>query len=223
MENNVKDLMLADYLDGKIARQQLLGQFPDAEEELELLDLSIQALSSLPLLKTNKQTNTPTSLPLINLKKKKYWYAAASVILITITAAFFFLSHKKDNINFSAHLESNQTEEKLIALAEILQSATSADKYQQQLLQLSTKDRNSNIRYMALEKLVQLPVHLSDAELTDYINAEQIFTNQTVWLELWIKIHPTANSTLLQWLNKEDINPAVKNYGVSLLKATVKL
>src|SRR5258705_4072770 len=219
MEDNAKDLMLADYLDGKITRQQVLRQFPDVVEELELLDLSIQALGSLPLLRTNKRINMPASISAIKLKQKKYWYAAASVMLIAVTTVFFFLGHKKDNTNFSAHLESNQTEEKLIALVEILQSATDADKYQYQLLQLSTKDKNSNIRYMALEKLVQLPVHLSDAELTNFINAEQIFTNQTVWLELWIKIHPTANSELLQWLNKEDINPTVKNYGVSLLKS----
>ena len=223
MENSIQDLLLTDYLDGKISKQELVERFPDLKEDAELLELSVQALNSLTLLEPGLNTLTRTHEHRIPIVRRNYRYATASIFLVAIAALFFFLTREGKNIHhFSAQVKVSRTDEKITVLWKILQPGGGPGNYQQ-LLQLATTEKNSAVRYLALEKLVQQPVYLSEAELKNKISSEPIFTNQTVWLELWAKLYPSSEQEMIQWLNGDQVNPTVKKYGLSLLESTAKL
>jgi hypothetical protein len=223
MNTNERDLLLVDYLDKKVTRQELLNKFPDLAMELDLINLTINALNSLPEVNTGKQMEIPVTGTVIKFNRRKYWYAAATVILIAGAAFLFVFRNGNENYKLSMLLSSNKTDEKIKALWSVFQLKSQSKSYQKKLLLLATKDNNSNIRYMALEELGEITEPLSEPELINYISQEQIFTNQTAWLELWVKLHPQPGNELQTWLNKEGINPTVKNYGLRLIKSNAKL
>ena len=223
MNTNERDLLLVDYLDKKVTRQELLNKFPDLVVELDLINLSTNALNSLPEVNTSKQMEIPVTGAVIKFNRRKYWYAAATVILIAGAAFLFVFRNELGNNKFSMLLSSNKTDEKIKALWSVFQPKSQSKSYEGKLLLLATKDNNSNIRYMALEELGEITEQLSEPELINYISNEQIFTNQTAWLELWVKLHPHPGDELQRWLNMEGINPTVKSYGLSLIKSTTKL
>jgi hypothetical protein len=222
MNTNEQDLILADFIDNKITLKELLEKFPELAEESELLNRSIYAMNSLPDINTNKLIELPETATKIKINRKIIWYAAASILFIAVLTIFLFHNQGTEH-TLTSQLNSIKTEEKIKVLWATLQQKSVSKSTKEKILLLASTDKNSSIRYLALENLIESGFQLSEKDIIFNISKEQTYTNQTAWMELWIKLYPQGTNEFLKWLETEGINPIVKSYGMSLIKSTAKL
>lgn len=206
-----KDLLLADFMEGKITEDELRTLYPDLTADIELIKLSMGALEKLP------QVSSQAVIDIIPKRRSRvirnYWLAAACLTLIVGIGWLVSNDHKK-----LQWTDSTSTDQQIVALWGEWNNVDKSEAKQRQLLEIATGNHNSNVRYLALEHFMQQPLALSQADLTKYLGNEKNLTNQIMWLELWIKLYHENDDEFKQWLDQEDINPLVKAYGEELIK-----
>lgn len=214
-----KDLLLADYMDGTISEADLLALYPELREDIEMINLSKNALSNLELESPTSKVDMPLEQYSKVFFRKQTWVAAALMILfITVALSLHkFYQNKSESIEFAEIFKNEKTDIKILALWSMWQENSISEQHRKQLLDVALNDKNSNVRYMALQKLSEQPLALSQPDLYQYIEREESLNNQTAWIELWVQIHNTKSDLLEQWLNQEKINPFIKEYGVGII------
>lgn len=216
MKINKKDILLADFMEGNISKADLLAKYPELREEIELIKLSINALEKLEPAEPEKTININSNISLLVRIPKTAWYAAAA-ILIVVSLSLFITGNDSINTTVNNYIISEKTEVKIIDLWRFERIERIDQKQQELLLNLALYDQNSNIRYMALQKLIDQPLFLQEIKLYQFASNENNATNQTAWIDLWIKLHADTKG-LKKWLNKSDLDPLVKTYAETEIK-----
>ena len=207
-----KDILLADYLDGKISESELLSKHPELSTDIEMIKSSQSALEKLEMIKPQKEFDIKSANS-FNKFSPRIWYAAASIILIIGLSLIFQDFNIKKTDYFDENLSARGIDEKLMGLWSIWESDDIDNNNREKLLDLARNNDNSNVRYLALQKLIDQSIKLEEEELYRFLNDETNFNNQTAWIDLWQKQSRGKSEMLMSWLEKDYVNPIVREYG----------
>lgn len=219
MKLTEKDILLSNYLAHKITEAELLARHPEWKEDIEMIKLSIQALDNMEFVQPKSTVRISAPKPIVNRMGKKRWYVAAGVtIFLLVGMSLFIMDFKSSKKIESGGVEIGKTDEKIVGLWKLWQKKKTSNSDKARLISLAVNDRNSTVRYIALQQLSEQNLFLEEKELYQYLEGERNFNNQVAWIELWVKIHHTKSKRLQQWLKKEDIHPQVRAYGEQIVK-----
>ena len=219
MKLTEKDILLSNYLAHKITEAELLARHPEWKEDIEMIKLSIQALDNMEFVQPKSTVRISAPKPIVNRMGKKRWYVAAGVtIFLLVGMSLFIMDFKSSKKIESGGVEIGNTDEKIVGLWKLWQKKKTSNSDKARLISLAVNDRNSTVRYIALQQLSEQSLFLEEKELYQYLEGERNFNNQVAWIELWVKIHHTKSKRLQQWLKKEDIHPQVRAYGEQIVK-----
>jgi hypothetical protein len=212
-----KDRLLADFMEGKISETELLDQHPEWQEEVEMIKLSRQALAELVAPSPEKKIRVEVEEVKKKSIKRVGWYLAAASVVVLLALALILNRQPNENPgSFAQNASRRSTVVQIDSLWQLWDRPTLKQEEREALLDLALHHANSNLRYLALQKLATDPPPLVEKELFQFASQEQSFNNQTVWLELWVQLHASRPPELLKWLEQEEIHPQVKDYGRQL-------
>ncbi|MEM7103694.1 MAG: hypothetical protein AAF502_11220 [Bacteroidota bacterium] len=213
-----KDSLLADYLEGLISEEALIGLYPDLQSELKDIKRAQSALAQLESPDQEKGVIIDFPPPTTSVKNTLFIKLAASILfLVSLVLLIQHLGNPNQNL-ISLDLEKASTEEKLQAIIEIMSSDISGKEDITQLIGLAVNDDNSNIRYLALQKLADNPPQLTETTILNSLEKEQIINNQIAWIELWVILNKKDPKTIQNWLDQPERHPLVKSHGEQIIK-----